>query len=118
MRHRGLCHAQLLVRDLERSIRFYSAAFGLELIHRRSRMAFMRTPRRSEVLTLKQEDSDCVGQNGGVDHIGFPLLDPSELEEAVDEVVRAGGQLIEKGQLEGNIPTAFVRDPDGYKIQI
>lgn len=32
--------------------------------------------------------------------------------------MRAGGRLVEKGALEGGIPTAFVEDPDGYRIQI
>ncbi len=35
-----------------------------------------------------------------------------------EEIVAAGGTLIEKGELEGGIPTAFIEDPDGYRIQI
>ncbi len=118
MRHRGLRHLHLVVRDLDRSVRFYEQAFGMQVLHRRPEMVFLQTPGVAEALTLKREESAPVGQNGGVDHFGFPLEDPSELDAAIEEVVRAGGALLEKGNLEGGIPTAFVTDPDGYRIQI
>lgn len=118
MRHRGLRHLHLVVRDLERSVRFYEQAFGMKVLHRRPGMVFLQTPGVPEALTLQQEESDRVGRCGGVDHFGFPLEDPGELDAAIEEIVRAGGRLVEKGALEGGIPTAFVTDPDGYRIQI
>jgi catechol 2,3-dioxygenase-like lactoylglutathione lyase family enzyme len=118
MKHKGLRHLHLVVRDLDRSVRFYEQAFGLKVLHRRPEMAFLHTPGVAEALTLRQEASDLAGQRGGVDHFGFPLDDPAELDAAIEEIVRAGGRLVEKGALEGGIPTAFVEDPDGYRIQI
>ena len=118
MKHRGIRHLHLVVADLERSVRFYTQAFGMKELHRRPQMVFMQTPGVPEILTLKEEASDRVGKCGGIDHFGIPLDDPSELEAAIDEVVRAGGTLLEKATLEGGIPTAFVGDPDGYRIQI
>ena len=118
MRHRGLCHIHLAVRDIARSIRFYESAFGLELLHRSGEMAFLRTPGRHECLTLRQVEDGRAGDVGGIDHFGFPLEDPSELDAAIDEVLAAGGRLIERGALEGGVPTAFVADPDGYHIQL
>ncbi|MCZ6782813.1 MAG: VOC family protein [Proteobacteria bacterium] len=118
MNHSGMRHIHIVVRDLERSVRFYEDAFGMEVIHRRPDQVFLRTPGVAEALTLKREDSERVGQNGGVDHFGFPLDDPGQLDRAIEEIVAAGGSLIEKGELEGGIPTAFIEDPDGYRIQI
>jgi catechol 2,3-dioxygenase-like lactoylglutathione lyase family enzyme len=118
MKHRGLRHLHLVVRDLERSVRFYEQAFGIKVLHRRPEMVFLHTPGVAEALTLKQEASGRAGQRGGVDHFGFPLDDPSELDAAIAEIVRAGGRLVERGALERGIPTAFVEDPDGYRIQI
>ena len=118
MKHRGLCHIHLAVRDLERSLRFYAQAFGLELMYRRGDMAFLRTPGRHECLTLRQIDDPRTGDAGGIDHFGFPLEDPAELEAAIEQVIRAGGQLLQRDALEGGIPTAFVADPDGYRIQL
>ena len=118
MKHHGLCHLQLTVSDLDRSVRFYSTAFGLELLHQGGTMAFLRTPGRHECLTLRQ-GSPCGPQpDGGIHHFGFPLQDAAELEAAIAEVLRAGGILLERGALEGGTPTAFLADPDGYRIQI
>jgi len=69
-------------------------------------------------VTLKQEAGERAGQSGGIDHFGFPLADPRDLDEAIREVERAGGRLIERTTLAGGYPTAFVADPDGYRIQI
>ena len=118
MKHRGLCHLHLAVRDIERSIRFYVEAFGLEVLHQRGDMAFLRTPGMHECLTLRQQTGPRVGDAGGIDHFGFPLQDPADLDTAIEQIVRAGGRLLEKGALEGGLPTAFLADPDGYRIQI
>ncbi len=119
MRHRGMTHLHLVVQDLERSVRFYREVFGLEEVLRHEPdMVFLRTPGSSEILTLKQESSDRVGLNGGIDHFGFPLVDPRELDAAIADIERAGGRLLARETLAGGYPTAFVADPDGYRIQI
>lgn len=120
MKHKGMIHIHLVVRDLERSIAFYEQAFGLRVIlrHEEHGMAFLQTPGTAEVVTLKQEASERVGNQGGVDHFGFPLEDPADLETAIAEVEAAGGRLLERDTLAGGFPTAFVADPDGYRIQI
>ena len=120
MRHRGMIHIHLLVRDLERSIRFYRQAFGLAVVLRNQaeRMAFLQTPGTGEIVTLRENESDLVGRCAGIDHFGFPLVDANELEDAIREVEAAGGRLIERATIAGGYPTAFVADPDGYRIQI
>jgi len=120
MKHKGMIHIHLLVSDLSRSVAFYERAFGLKVIlrHEEQGMAFLQTPGTAELVTLKQERSARVGQQGGIDHFGFPLADARELEAAIAEVVAAGGRLLERDTLAGGYPTAFVADPDGYRIQI
>jgi catechol 2,3-dioxygenase len=120
MKTRGMIHIHLVVSDLERSVRFYREAFGLRevLRHAEEGMVFLQTPGTAEIVTLKQERSERTGQNGGIDHFGFPLADPADLDEAIREVERAGGRLIERATIGGGLPTAFVADPDGYRIQI
>jgi len=120
MKTRGMIHIHLVVRDLERSVRFYQQAFGLREVmrHPEDAMVFLQTPGTAEIVTLKEEQSDRVGRSGGIDHFGFPLADPRNLDEAIREVERAGGKLIARETLSGGYPTAFVADPDGYRIQI
>ena len=55
---------------------------------------------------------------GGIDHFGFPLIDTNDLDDAIAEVEAAGGRLIEREIIGGGLPTAFVADPDGYRIQL
>ena len=120
MKYQGLSHVHIVVRDLERSVRFYTEAFGLKEVFRKGEdMVFLQTPGRAECLTLKREDSERVGQNGGVDHFGFPLADPArDIDAAIAEVERAGGRLLGREELAPGVPTAFFADPDGYCVQI
>jgi AcrR family transcriptional regulator len=59
-----------------------------------------------------------VGQNGGIDHFGFTLVDQNQLDAAVTAVIAAGGTLLRTDELAPGWPTAFLRDPDGYAFQL
>jgi predicted enzyme related to lactoylglutathione lyase len=50
--------------------------------------------------------------------IGFRLLRPEDIDAAVTAVERAGGSVISRGEFAPGLPYAFVRDPDGYEIEI
>lgn len=43
---------------------------------------------------------------------------PGDIDAAVIEVNSAGGVLEERGEFEPGAPYAFVRDPDGYLIEV
>ena len=115
-----MTHIHLIVSDLERSQKFYEDAFGLKAIlrHDDERMVFLQTPGVGDVLTLREGSRDEVGQSAGIDHFGFPLVDANDLDDAIREVEAAGGTLLEKSEIGGGLPTAFLADPDGYRIQI
>jgi catechol 2,3-dioxygenase-like lactoylglutathione lyase family enzyme len=83
------------------------------------RMVFIGTPGRRDTITLNQSDeAERAGAPGGVDHIGFRLLDKSRLDDAVAAVVDAGGRVIERGEHTPDHPYAYVADPDGYVIEL
>jgi catechol 2,3-dioxygenase-like lactoylglutathione lyase family enzyme len=111
MTTQGLNHVHLVVTDLERSVRFYREAFGLEELYRRPDQVFLNTPGRADVLTLTQ------GEEPRVDHLGFLLAEREGLPEAVERVERAGGRVVRR-EMEGASPTAFVEDPDGHLVQL
>ncbi len=54
------------------------------------------------------------GEPGGIDHFGFRLVDKDQLDSTIDEVERAGGRLLERGEHAPGRPYAYVLDPDGY----
>jgi len=116
----GLTHVQLVVRDVHRSLAFYEAVFGMEVrFWDGDRMVFIGTPGRRDTITLNQvDDLERVGVVGGVDHIGFRLLDKSRLDDAVATVIDAGGRLVERGQHSPDQSFAYVADPDGHVIEL
>jgi catechol 2,3-dioxygenase-like lactoylglutathione lyase family enzyme len=116
----GLTHIHLLVSDLERSLRFYKGAFGLEEQFRDGpSMVFLRTPGSRDTITINADPArmDRVGR-GGVDHFGFRLKPDVDLDAAITDVVAAGGRLVEHGEHAPGVPYAYVEDPDGYLIEL
>jgi catechol 2,3-dioxygenase-like lactoylglutathione lyase family enzyme len=116
----GLTHIHLLVSDLERSLRFYNGAFGLEEQFRDGpSMVFLRTPGSRDTITINEDPArmDRVGR-GGVDHFGFRLRPDVDLDAAITDVVAAGGRLVEQGEHAPGVPYAYVEDPDGYLIEL
>lgn len=117
----GLTHIHLVVRDLDRSLRFYQRVFGLEERFREGRcMVFLNTPASEDLITLNEDPNEAqmAGVNGGVNHFGFRLMKDSDLDAAIKEVETAGGTLVQRGEHSPGVPFAYVRDPDGYLIEL
>ena len=121
IRTQGLTHIHLMVRDLDRSLMFYKRVFGLEERFREGRhMVFLNTPGSQDLITLNEDpdEAEVAGVNGGVNHFGFRLTEVSGLDAAVTEVEAAGGTLVKRGEHAPGVPFAYIRDPDGYLIEL
>lgn len=121
IRTKGLYHLHLIVRDLERSLRFYQGVFGMEEQFRAGlTMVFLSTPGSEDLITLNEDPTEAqqAGVNGGVGHFGFKLAEDSDLDATIAEVEAAGGKLINRGEHEPGTPYAYVEDPDGYVIEL
>ena len=83
-------------------------------------MVFLSTPGSSDLITLNQNDAerDKAGQSGGIAHFGFKLRPGGDLDTAVREVQRGGGTLVSRGEHAPGVPFVYVRDPDGYVIEL
>lgn len=116
----GIRHIHLLVADLNRSIKFYGDAFGMkEKFRDGDDLVFLNTPGTQDSLALHLARGDSrVGQSGGFEHFGITVVDRRALDEAIAAVEAAGGALVEKGEHAPGVPYAYVRDPDGYVIEI
>jgi len=121
IRTQGLTHIHLVVRDLERSLRFYTSVFGMEERFRAGpKMVFLNTPGSEDLITLNEDPAEArlAGVNGGVAHFGFRLANADDLDAAIAEVEAAGGTLIRRGEHGPGAPFAYLADPDGYVIEL
>ena len=116
----GLYHLHLHVRDLDRSLRFYTGAFGMkELFRDGPTMVFLQTPGSKDLLTLNADptESRAAGVPAGIDHFGFDLAPGQSLDEAITEIEKHGGKLLRRSGPTGR-QYAYLHDPDGYTIEI
>jgi catechol 2,3-dioxygenase-like lactoylglutathione lyase family enzyme len=117
----GLTHIHLIVRDLERSLRFYRDVFGMQERFRDGpKMVFLNTPGSRDIVTLNEDPAEArlAGVGGGVAHFGFRLKDSGDLDAALAEVEAAGGKVIRCGEHAPGVRFAYVADPDGYVIEL
>ena len=117
----GLHHIHLVVRDLQRALRFYTQVFGMEEQFRAGpHMVFLSTPGSRDLITLNQDPNEAqrAGDSGGIAHFGFRLADPGALDAAVAEIEHGGGTLLSRGEHAPGVPFAYIADPDGYVIEL
>ncbi len=118
---KGITHIHLVIRDLERSLRFYHSVFGMEERFRDGRkLVFLNTPGSQDLMTLNEDPDEArlAGVNGGVSHFGFRLADSADFDTAIAEVEAGGGKLIERGEHAPRAPFAYIQDPDGFVIEL
>lgn len=113
----GLSHIALKVADLDRAVAFYQAAFNTKVYFRNQTSAQVLGPGATDVIAFELMP-EGAGLPGGVIHFGLRLTGPDRLDEIVARVVAAGGTVLQRGDFGDNQPFAFVRDPDGYEIEL
>jgi catechol 2,3-dioxygenase-like lactoylglutathione lyase family enzyme len=120
----GIRHVHLLVADAERSSAFYCDAFAMKELFRDGPIVFLGTPEGGDLLALHPASTDeertRVGHEGGYEHFGIHLPDrsASAIDAAVRRVEAAGGVLVDRGEHAPGVPYAYVKDVDGYTIEL
>ena len=120
-------HTMLRVKDLEKSVDFYTKKMGMHEL-RRSEVpdgkytlvfvGFAPDSEQSAVeLTYNWDQTDGYEIGTGFGHLAFGLPD---IYKACDEMRAAGVKITrEPGPVKfGTTVIAFVEDPDGYKIEL
>ena len=109
-------HIALNVRDVDRSVEFYRAAFGLEPVKWKAGYAKFALAEPPLNLTLNHQDS-----RGALNHLGIEVSSTAEVLKAKERLRQAG--LATTDQM--NIDCCFalqdktwITDPDGYRWEI
>ena len=121
-----LLHTMLRVADLEKSIAFYTQVLGMKEIRRaenpeyRYTLAFVGYADESEqaVIELTHNwDTDSYDLGNAYGHIA---LEFDDIYTACEQIKQRGGIVSrEPGPvLGGTTEIAFVKDPDGYAIEL
>ena len=121
-----LLHVMLRVRDLDKTIQFYSEIFGLKLLRKkdylsgRFTLAFMGVEDESKETVLEfthNWDTDDYEIGTAYGHIALGVPDVykacEEIEAKGGKITRAPGPMKHSDTI-----LAFVEDPDGYKIEL
>lgn len=117
IRTHGLTHLSLAVRDLDRSLSFYEAAFGVRPYFRAAGEVQVLGPGPYDVLVFT-EDPERAGSAAGLSHFGFRLIEAADIDQAVETALAAGGTLLRRGEHAPGFPYAYIADPDGYEIEL
>ncbi len=120
-------HTMIRVKDLDKSIGFYTKLMGMEVLRRnevpggRYTLVFVgyaSNPDQAEIELTHNWDQDTAYDIGsGFGHLAVGVPDVA----AACETVRSGGGKVarEAGPVQhGTTVIAFVEDPDGYKIEL
>ena len=117
----ALEYTGIRVRDLARSIRFYTEGLGLAL-GPSGRMAAGGTwqeltdPATRAVLELNYYPGEPPYREGDeLDHLGFRVVD---LERTIARLVELGARVRIPPFTEGNERLAFLSDPDGVWVEL
>ncbi len=121
-----ILHTMIRVGDLQRSIAFYTEVLGMKLLRRqdypdgRFTLAFVGYGPESEQAAIELThnwDTPSYDLGNGFGHVALAVPDAAA---ACAEIKRRGGVVTrEAGPMKhGTTVIAFVRDPDGYMIEL
>ena len=117
VRTHGLTHIALKVRDPEASLAFYARLLGVVPVYRDDTFIQAQTPGSRDVLVFERSEQN-VGDQGGIAHFGFRLVDPADIAEAITSVEEAGGHVLSHGEFVPGEPYVFFKDLDGYQVEL
>jgi lactoylglutathione lyase len=121
-----ILHTMLRVGDLQRSIDFYTKVLGMKLLRKRDKpehkytLAFLgygSNPEHAELELTYNYGVDTYELGTAYGHLAIAVEDAYK---ACDAVKALGGNVTrEAGPVKGGTTViAFIRDPDGYMIEL
>ena len=119
----GLDHVVLRVRDQAASTRFYVDVLGCTVDHVNERISLVHLRFGDQLIDLFPADNSVPASipGSGVDHICLSIK-CDDLKVVADALRRRGvtidGDVADRLGAYGRGPSLYIRDPDGYKIEL
>lgn len=126
MRVTSADHTNWRVRDLEASLGFYRDVlglepFGLEEYRRGERPLVSLRVTENFILHLTPDPEFERGPTGGYDHLAL-VVEGTQLDELAKRLQRMGVEVEKQFEsivgARGAGPALYVRDPDGYRVEL
>jgi catechol 2,3-dioxygenase-like lactoylglutathione lyase family enzyme len=134
IRSKGIFHSHLVVKDIQRSLRFYCGLFGMQDTgFKDGDLVFLTTPGGRDLLALNPEgtggypggcaveverEHGLAGVQGGASHFGIMLEGREDYDTAITTALSFGGRLVSQCEHGGLVAHAYLADPDGYVVEI
>ncbi len=110
------------VGDLDRSVKFYTEVMGMTLLRQNDypedkfTLAFLGYDQEQVQLELTNNwGTDSYDLGSGYGHIAIAVDD---IHEAVEQMRQRGATIDLEPEAMGNSLIAFIKDPDGYRIEL
>lgn len=121
-----LLHTMLRVGDLERSLQFYTEVLGMKLLRRkefkegRFTLAFVGFELESNGSVIELTHNWDIAEYEHGNAFGHIAIQVDDVYKACELIRQKGGEITrEAGPMQGtNSILAFVKDPDGYPIEL
>ena len=114
----GLTHLAISVNDVNRTLEFYQKVFDMQVMYHQEKFIQLTTPGCNDILVFEENENKQIGNSGGIAHFGFRLKQPEDINEILNKVISAGGEIINKGEFVPGSPYIFFKDPDGYEVEV
>ena len=107
----------LAVRDLERSVEFYTRAIGLEALSTRGATVALGFAGTERLTLVERPDAAPRGDTAGLFHVAWLLASRAHLGAALGRLAAAGIRLT--GAADHHVSEAvYLDDPDGHGIEL
>ena len=118
----GLDHVVLRVRDQTASQRFYVEVLGCTVDHVNERISLIHLRFGDQLIDLFPATGTVAAPEGtGMDHFCLSI-ECDDLAKVAAELARRGvtvdGGVVERLGAYGRGPSLYLRDPDGYRIEL
>ena len=114
----GLTHLAIVVQDLDRTKKFYTQVFDMEVMYDTQDFLQLTTPGCHDILVFEKNEKVKPGATGGIIHFGFRLRRPEDMDGILKRIKETGVRIKDQGEFVPGSPYVFFEDPDGYEVEV